>query len=136
MKPAQITSGNASVDGLPFQSWFVGNLEKWAANRNTPLPGRPFDLNQSSAVEIKWAEHRAGEMRPDWAECSDKRSISILVRGKFLLRFRSPENPGETVERRLEHEGDYAIWGTNAEHTWVVEEDSVVVTVRWREREA
>ena len=132
MNSTKIILGNATADGLPFQSWFMGDLVKWAATR-TPLPDARFGLRQSRVVEMKWGEHRAGENRADWASCSDKTTISILLRGRFLLRFRSPEKRDEIVERRLEREGDYAIWGEDVEHTWVVEKDSVIITVRWIE---
>jgi len=91
-------------------------------------------LRQSQVVEMKWGMHRAGETRAEWAPCSDKQTMSLLVRGKFLLRFRAPEQLTLIVERRLEREGDYAVWGTSVEHTWLVEEDAVIFTVRWCER--
>src|SRR5688572_13731594 len=132
MNTKQIILGNAMTDGLPFQSWFIGDLEMWAGRSAPTLPVSDFGLRQSRIVEIKWGEHRAGDRRTDWAACSDKISLSVLLRGKFLLRFRSPEDRDAVVERRLACEGDYAIWGIDVEHTWVVEEDSVVLTVRWR----
>ena len=59
--------------------------------------------------------------------------MSLLVRGRFLLRFRSPQFRDKVTEQRLVREGDYAIWDTDVEHTWVVEEDSVIFTIRWKE---
>jgi hypothetical protein len=124
--------GNAAVDGAPFNSWFIGNLKAWAKP-----PGEAFQpdfgLRLSTTVEVKWGTHRAGDARADWAASGGKMTMSLLVRGKFLLRFRSPATRAEIFERRLEREGDYAIWGTDAEHTWIVEEDAVILTVRWKE---
>lgn len=131
MKSLQIMSGNAGTDGSSFNFWFVGDLKTWA---RTPMPSASgFGLRQSRVVEMKWGEHPAGEARADWAAASDKTTVSILVRGKFLLRFRSATAREQIVERRLEREGDYALWKSDVEHTWLVEEDSVILTVRWRE---
>jgi hypothetical protein len=126
----QITLGNAGTDGSLFKGWFVGDLNQWA----TEVDAAAFGLRESSIVEMKWGVHRAGETRPEWAPCSNKSTLSLLVRGKFLVRFRALDNPEAIIERRLVREGDYAIWGTDLEHTWVVEEDSVIFTIRWQER--
>ena len=129
----QITSGNATHDGAPFNSWFIGDLQKWTKGRARGVASNAVGLRQSQIVEIKWGTHRAGEQRADWASCADMMTMSLLVRGKFLLRFRLPTERTEVAERRLESEGDYAIWGMDVEHTWVVEDDAVIFTVRWRE---
>ena len=126
-----ITTGNSSTDGSPFNGWFVGTLNDWVRQRHSNEES--FGSRDSAAVEMKWGVHRAGETRADWAPCSDKHTMSLLVRGKFLLRFRSPHEPTTVNEQRLLREGDYAIWGTDVEHTWLIEEDAVIFTVRWRE---
>ena len=125
--------GNAAVDGAPFNSWFVGNLNAWAYRADSALAPPDFGLRLSENVEMKWGRHPAGEERKGWASCADKRTMSLLVRGRFLLRFRSATNREAVREQRLEREGDYAVWGTDVEHTWVVEEDAVIMTVRWTE---
>ena len=96
--------------------------------------GQDPELRTSSTVEMKWGHHRKGDQRREWAGCSDKITMSVLVRGKFRLRFRSPADGSKVIERLLEREGDYAIWGTDAEHTWIVEEEAVIFTVRWKEK--
>ncbi len=123
----QIHAGNAHLDGRAFGQWFVGDLRAWSKSQ----PPADFGLRQSSSVEIKWGKHRAGEGRAAWAACSDKTTMSVLISGKFMLRFRDVS--GEIREHRLQEAGDYTIWGTDAEHTWFVEEDAVIMTVRWRE---
>jgi hypothetical protein len=128
----KFSSGNAVADGAPFHSWFVGNLKSWT-EPGLAATQPDFGLRASSTVEMKWGTHRAGERRTKWAACSDKMTMSLLVRGKFLLRFRSPGNRPEIIEQLLAREGDYAIWGTETEHTWVVVEDAVIFTVRWKE---
>jgi hypothetical protein len=129
-----IEHGNAHADGAPFGHWFIGDLSRWAQKRGfTPEPGT---LRQTSDVEIKWGFHPTGEQRVDWAACGSKRTLSVLVRGRFLLRFRSPDSRETVTELRLSREGDYAIWGTSTEHTWIVEEDAVILTVRWTEATA
>jgi hypothetical protein len=126
----QLTTGNAGADSAPFKGWFMGDLNRWAPGNDVAA----FGLRQSSMVEMKWGVHRAGETRPEWAPCSNKSSLSVLVRGQFLGRFRKPNDPDTVVERRLVREGDYVVWGTDLEHTWVAEEDSVIFTIRWVEQ--
>jgi hypothetical protein len=125
--------GNAVMDGAPFNSWFMGDLNAWRGDARPVTSPPSFGLRLSSTVEMKWGRHQTGERRPEWAGCSDRRTMSLLVRGRFLLRFRSPVSRDAIVEQRLEREGDYAVWGTDVEHTWVVEEDAVIMTVRWKE---
>jgi hypothetical protein len=130
----QTTSGNAAHDGAPFDFWFIGDLQKWTQTQTDADAANATGLRQSQMVEMKWGTHEAGAQRRDWAPCARTVTMSLLVRGKFLLRFRSAAAREEIVERRLEREGDYVIWGTDVEHTWLVEEDSLILTVRWRER--
>lgn len=127
-----ITIGNAATQNASFKSWFIGPLQKWAGGQKDE--GNLFGLRESAIVEMKWGIHSAGETRADWAPCSEQRTISLLVRGRFLLRFRSLQDRSRIIEQRLLCEGDYAIWGTDVEHTWAVEEDSIIMTVRWREK--
>jgi len=84
-------------------------------------------------VEMKWGMHRKGETRTGWAACSEMRTISLLVSGRFRLQFRSPRAPETVTEQVLSRPGDYALWGTDVEHVWMVEDDAVILTVRWRE---
>jgi hypothetical protein len=127
------TSGNAARDGAPFDFWFVGDVQKWTQALSDPDAAKPAGLRQSHVLEIKWGAHEAGAQRSDWAPCARTMTMSLLVRGRFLLRFRTAAAREEIVEHRLEREGDYVIWGTDVEHTWIVEEDSLILTVRWRE---
>jgi hypothetical protein len=127
-----LTHGNAAKDGAHARSWFVGDLANWLGGGAAATDPRTFGLRQSAAVEMKWGVHRAGDTRPDWAECVEKLTMSLLIRGGFLLQFRSPVARNHITERRLQHEGDYVIWGANLEHTWVVEQDSVILTIRWK----
>jgi hypothetical protein len=126
--------GNAHADGAPFGHWFVGDVERWAQQRREANPSQ--GLRQAADIEIKWGFHPKGEQREDWAGCSTKRTLSALVRGRFLIRFRSPDDRPNVKELRLLKEGDYAIWDARAEHIWIAEEDAVILTVRWTEASA
>lgn len=121
-----ITQGNASADGAPFGHWFIGDVARWSGGKLEAA-----GLRQSSALEIKWGNHSAGEERRAWAPGGNSITMSALIRGRFLLRFRDPARPDEISEVRFLREGDYAIWDGAVEHTWLVEEDSVILTVRW-----
>ena len=126
-----IERGNAHADGAAFGHWFIGNFAEWA--RTNPAAAGIRGLRQATSVEIKWGFHPAGESRIDWAPCSDKQTLSLLVHGEIVLRFRPPGDRQAVTEIRLEREGDYALWGPETEHTWIIEQDAVILTVRWRE---
>lgn len=51
-------------------------------------------------------------------------ALLVLISGRFRVRL-----PGRDV--LLVEQGDYAVWGRGVDHSWVAEEDSVVLTVRW-----
>ncbi|MDQ3815824.1 MAG: signal peptidase I [Armatimonadota bacterium] len=104
--------GNAARLALEHRGWFLGHFVGEA--------GQPLHCE---AVEIKWAEHRAGERRAAWSQCAAS-SLSILIRGRFRIQF-----PDE--EFVLAEEGDFVVWGPDVPHTWHAEEDSLVLTVRW-----
>jgi hypothetical protein len=114
--------GNAVEDGSSHRQWFLG-----------PYVDDPAGLRRTDHLEIKWGVHPAGQGRAEWARGGGSRTISILVRGRFRLEFRDPGDPGRTTRFLLAREGDYLVWAPEVEHTWVAEEDSVVVTVRWPE---
>jgi quercetin dioxygenase-like cupin family protein len=107
--------GNARAEGGERRGWFVGHF----------LPAG--DLRATEAVEVKWGIHPAGEARAGWVQESTATSLSILLRGRFRLRF--PDR-----EVLLASEGDYALWAPDVPHHWQAEEDSVVLTVRWPSR--
>ena len=104
--------GNALADGDPRRGWFVGPF----------MPDG--DARRTGTAEVKWAAHPAGTTRGAWAVGGGTVTLSILVAGRFRLRFRDREVV-------LAAPGDYALWPPECAHTWVAEEDSVVATVRW-----
>jgi hypothetical protein len=128
----EFQQGNAAEDGRDFQSWFVGDLKRWSAQNGIAWDPARYDLRNSQDVEIKWGAHPAGQDRPGgWAHPSGKLTISLLVRGRFRIRFRETGHPEQVQECLMRQEGDYVIWRETMEHTWRAEEDSVILTVRW-----
>jgi hypothetical protein len=126
-----ITTGNAKEDGRDFQFWFVGRIEEWCNQKNISFdPGR-FGLRNSSGIEIKWGIYNKGEERIQWAECTDKTAMSILIRGGLVFYFRDPRDETPRREVRLQVEGDYVIWREDVLHTWRMEKDSEILTLRW-----
>lgn len=109
--------GNAKNFNDDYRGWFVGHFIEGYS-----------DLLKTNAVEVKWDELAAGETRPAWADGASVTTLSILVRGKFILSFADREYV-------LEHAGDFCIWGDGVGHTWRAIADSLVITVRWPSRE-
>lgn len=110
---AKVVTGNALIEGESRRGWFMGHFI-------TPTDDpRSLDL-----LEVKWAVHKAGEGRPQWAMNAEATTLSILISGRFRLQF--PER-----EIVLSNEGDYVLWLPGVPHCWSAESDSTIVTVRW-----
>lgn len=110
---ANVITGNAATETDQYRGWFVGEFI-------TPID----DPRSTSAVEVKWGIHAAGDRRSQWAEPADTTTLSILISGRFWVQF-----PDEEVV--LATQGDYVLWLPGVAHTWWAEEDSVILTVRW-----
>ena len=105
--------GNCRTDEGGERGWFVGHFLD-----------RAGDLRVTSAVEVKWGEHVAGDERVAWSRNRHATTVSILISGRFRISF--PD--GEVV---LCQQGDYALWAPGVAHHWRCEEDCTIVTVRW-----
>lgn len=147
-----IISGNAFEDGREFEQWFVGDLQAWTEAKDLPFDPQITGLRSTREVEIKLGKHPAGEERPDgWTRPaginhaagenhpggethpSEQVTLSLLVRGEFLLRFRPAGHSGPEHEYHLREVGDYLIWRQTVSHTWTSLQDSVILTVRWQD---
>ncbi len=126
-----ITTGNAASDGNDFSYWFVGRIEEWCKEKGIHFNAGKFGLRNTDDIEIKWGIYKEGEERNEWAGRSDRTAMSILIRGDLLFTFTDPEDRGKTREVRLEAEGDYVIWREDVLHTWRMDKDSVILTLRW-----
>jgi len=126
-----ITSGNTKTDGRDFGFWFMGAIEKWCEAKNIPFDKDKYGLRNRDEIEIKWGMYKKGDVRDLWAGCSDKTGMSILIRGDFTFTFREKANHENTENVRLHNEGDYVVWREDMEHTWRMDEDSEILTLRW-----
>ncbi|GHE71080.1 hypothetical protein GCM10018771_61340 [Streptomyces cellulosae] len=111
----RVYKGNAGKDALDDQGWLLGHFKT------------PGDLRHSTDVEIKWGVHRRGDQRTAWVTGEERESLLVLVSGKFRVQLRE-EDGGDAL---LEEPGDYVVWGRGVDHSWIAEEESVVLTVRW-----
>jgi cupin superfamily acireductone dioxygenase involved in methionine salvage len=128
---SDITTGNTKTDGHDFRFWFVGRVEKWCRENNIPFDKEKYGLRNTDNIEIKWGIYKKDEVRNIWASSSDKTAMSILIRGDFIFIFREMQDHSKSKEVRLKNEGDYVIWREDMEHTWRMDEDSVILTLRW-----
>ncbi|HEY9860364.1 MAG TPA: hypothetical protein V6D16_12715 [Candidatus Obscuribacterales bacterium] len=110
---AQIIVGNSHTEGKTRRGWFMGYFV-------TPED----DPRATSAVEVKWGTHTAGDSRQEWGVNHQATTLSILISGRFRLQF-----PDREVV--LAQEGDYALWLPGVPHGWLAEESSTVLTVRY-----
>lgn len=108
----EVYTGKAPADSTLNSGWLLGHF----------LP--PDDPRHSDEVEIKWGAHPAGEERAEWVRGEARKSLAVLVSGRFRLRF--PDR-----DALLSEPGDYVVWGKGVDHSWVAEQDSVVLIVRW-----
>ncbi|UCH82419.1 MAG: hypothetical protein JSW20_07230 [Nitrospiraceae bacterium] len=126
-----ITKGNAKTDGRDFAFWFTGTIEKWCEAKGIPFDKAKYGLRNTDEIEIKWGMYKKNDVRDVWADCSDKTGMSILIRGDFTFTFREKNSPDNQVKVRLHNQGDYVIWREELEHTWKMDEDSEILTLRW-----
>ncbi len=115
MQP-KVVFGNAHIEGTNRSGWLLGHFV-------TPTD----DPRYTPMLEVKWAVHKAGDNRKEWAMNVEATTLSILVKGRFRLHF-----PEEDV--LLSGEGDYVLWPPGMPHCWLAESDSTVVTIRWPSR--
>ena len=128
----KLTVGNAAKDSEEFRHWLVGDIESWESSRSNPVDLSRVGLRNTKDLEIKWGAHSAGEVRPGgWAPSSEKRVISILIYGRFVIRFRDARDHKSTGEACLSELGDYVLWNEALEHQWLSVDESLVLTVRW-----
>ena len=104
--------GNAGRDASLDRGWLLGHFKDAG------------DPRHSDAVEIKWGVHPPGETRAQWVQGEQRTALLVLISGRFRVDL-----PGRSV--LLERQGDYVVWGEGVDHSWVAEEQSVVLTVRW-----
>ncbi len=109
----KVVFGNAVTEGKKRSGWFIGHFI-------TP----DDDPRSTEDLEVKWAVHKAGDSRTEWAVNNQAATLSILINGRFRLQF-------EDSEMVLSGEGDYVLWGAGVAHCWVAESDSTILTVRW-----
>lgn len=128
---SDITRGNAKHDGREFGCWFVGQIESWCNKKNIPFDEREYRLRNTGDIEIKWGMYKKGDVRDRWAACSDRTAMSVLIKGDFTFTFRNPHNHSDLKEIRLSSEGDYVMWHEDVEHTWRMDADSEILTLRW-----
>jgi len=128
---SDIKTGNAKSDGAEFSFWFVGSIEEWCRKRGIHFDTEQYGLRQSRDMEVKWGMYTRGDERADWAGCSGRTAMSVLVRGDFTFLFRDPDDHGICREVRLRSQGDYVIWKEDVEHSWHMAEDSEILTIRW-----
>jgi hypothetical protein len=123
-----LETGNADSAGRPFRGWMVGDLLRWAGDRDIDdVNGSPRD---SAHLQIKWYTHPAGDRRGEWAPCDGYWSLTIAIDGDLTIDFRSIS--GEERQARLTTRGDYAMWhGPTWGHAWTSDGGAVMLTVRW-----
>ncbi|WP_017718279.1 hypothetical protein [Kamptonema formosum] len=109
---SKVVFANA-LEAQGARGWFIGHFISPTG-----------DPRSTSAVEVKWGAHQAGESRSEWATNLEATTLSILIEGRFRIHF--PE--GEVL---LSRPGDYALWCPGVPHSWAAELDSTVLTVRW-----
>lgn len=115
-KSTVISSGNAVNEGAEHRCWFAGSFMS------------QDNLLRNENFELKWKEHRKGEHKEKPASESSVpvSTLSILVRGRIRVSF-----PSQKKTVTLCKEGDYVLWKPNIAHVLDVDEDSLLLSVRW-----
>lgn len=106
-------SGNAAEDTKDNRGWLLGHFID-------PSEG----VRHSKDVEVKWATHEAGEVRPEWTKDDQRTTLVVLVQGEFRVDL----TEGSQL---LSKQGDYVMWGPGIDHSYESLTDAVVMVVRW-----
>ncbi|WP_033294137.1 hypothetical protein [Amycolatopsis jejuensis] len=107
------TSGNANEDAADNRGWLIGHFLD-------PSHG----VRATTDVEVKWANHPAGDRRPEWTADDQRTTLLMLISGEFRIHL-------TTGTKTMTRQGDYVMWGPGIDHSWEAIADSVVLTVRW-----
>jgi len=79
-------------------------------------------------MELKWGAHAEGDRRAKgWSMTESSTTVSVLLHGRFIVRFRVE---GKEHEVRLERPGDYVVYGPGIPHTWEAPAACTVLSVR------
>jgi len=108
----EFSTGNFNESAFEHKGWVIGNFMG------------PDSLFYSKDLEIKWARHKKGEVK-EARTTSNATTLSILISGKFLVKFPTGE------EVLLAKEGDYIFYRPNFPHVAETLEDSLLVVIRW-----
>lgn len=106
-----VYEGFAGDDAAAHRGWLLGHF----------MP--EGDARQSPAVEIKWGVHARGDKREQWVAEEQPTAAIILAGGRLRV-----ELPGRSV--LLDRQGSYVVF-RGVGHSWIAEEDSTIVCVRW-----
>ena len=114
----KIVSGNLDeeVSSHPeTMGWFLGHFM-------TKYP----DF-MSDEVELKWARHEKGDKKDRPQAKTTTKTITILISGKFLIRF--PKKNHDVILARL---GDFIYYDASQDkHTREALEDSLLLVIRF-----
>ncbi|MBI4844076.1 MAG: hypothetical protein HY809_07130 [Nitrospirae bacterium] len=131
---SDITTGNSHIDAKEFRHWFIGDIRRWCAEKGEPFKPEKYKLRNTDNIEFRLGDHKKGEQRAGgWAVCSSSKAVSILIRGDITFKFRDPRDHSNSFTHRLASEGDYVMWKEDVEHWWETGEDSIILTVRWKD---
>lgn len=103
--------GNAAVDAPSDRGWLLGHFKSAG------------DARHSEEVEIKWGMHPRGQQRARWVTGEQRSALLMLISGRFRVDL-----PQRTV--LLARQGDYVVFH-GIDHSWLAEEESVVLAIRW-----
>jgi hypothetical protein len=118
--PGFLTGDALADDARARGGWFVGHF--LAAG----------DPRRTGDVEVKWGVHPAGDRnRGGFVANQTARTLSVVLAGRFRIRFRDPDRPTVAEVVELDRPGRYALWDRGVEHDWEAVTDCTVLTVRW-----
>ena len=106
-------TGNANEDGTSTRGWLVGHFI-------SPSEG----IRSQKDVEVKWANHPAGDKRADWTADDQRTTLVLLIDGHFRV-------DATECSSTMTRPGDYIMWGPGIDHSWEALAESTVMTVRW-----
>jgi hypothetical protein len=116
--------------------WFLGYGD-WLMPERPGDPGLRYMPRDAilHTLCMKWGVHEKGSLLGAGKPKSEGRTLSILVSegGRFRLEFSASGDfsDGDRVGHVLDRHGHFCAWGEDLHHRWFVDEDCVILTLRW-----
>ncbi|HIH26378.1 signal peptidase I [Candidatus Woesearchaeota archaeon] len=110
----EVLKGNFNEGNEKHRGWIIGHF----IDEKSPFHSKDF--------EIKWGRYKKGDSKISIGKNLKSETLTIMIHGRLKIIF--PEYKKTFI---LDKEGDYLFFPKNISHSWVAEEDCMIIGIRW-----